>query len=52
LFLRIKFEINHFQMHGYIALLMEVPSILELRSLVAEFVIDITRTRGGRGQIG
>src|ERR1700749_2053674 len=27
LFLRIRFEINHFQMQGYIALLMEVPSI-------------------------
>jgi len=45
LFLRIKFEINHFQMQGYVALLMEVPSIVELRSLVAEFVIGITQTR-------
>jgi chemotaxis protein CheC len=38
LFLRIRFEINHFQM-----LLMEVPSIVELRSLVADFVIRITQ---------
>jgi chemotaxis protein CheC len=45
LFLRIKFEINQFQMEGYVALLMEIPSILELRSLVAEFVISITQTR-------
>ncbi len=43
LFLRIRFEINHFQMQGYIALLMEVPSIVELRSLVADFVIRITQ---------
>jgi chemotaxis protein CheC len=43
LFLRIKFEINHFQMQGYVALLMEVPSIVELRSLVADFVIRITQ---------
>jgi chemotaxis protein CheC len=50
LFLRIKFEINHFQMHGYIALLMEVPSIVELRSLVADFVIEVTQTRDGRGK--
>jgi chemotaxis protein CheC len=50
LFLRIKFEINHFQMHGYIALLMEVPSIVELRSLVADFVIEVTLTRDGRGK--
>jgi chemotaxis protein CheC len=48
LFLRIKFEINHFQMHGYIALLMEVPSVVELRSLVADFVITHTDTRGSR----
>jgi chemotaxis protein CheC len=54
LFLRIKFEINHFQMHGYIALLMEVPSVVELRSLVADFVINVTRTRdeGHRGSAG
>jgi chemotaxis protein CheC len=50
LFLRIKFEINHFQMHGYIALLMEVPSVVELRSLVADFVINITRIREDRGK--
>jgi chemotaxis protein CheC len=51
LFLRIKFEINHFQMRGYVALLMEVPSIVELRSLVADFVIEVTQTRdeGPRG---
>jgi chemotaxis protein CheC len=51
LFLRIRFEINHFQMQGYVALLMEVPSIIELRSLVADFVINVTRTRdeGHRG---
>jgi chemotaxis protein CheC len=45
LFLRVRFEINHFQMQGYVALLMEVPSIVELRSLVADFVIGVTKTR-------
>jgi chemotaxis protein CheC len=45
LFLRVRFEINHFQMQGYVALLMEVPSITELRSLVADFVISVTQTR-------
>jgi chemotaxis protein CheC len=45
LFLRIKFDINHFEMQGYVALLMEIPSIIELRSLVAEFVINVTQTR-------
>jgi chemotaxis protein CheC len=54
LFLRIRFEINHFQMQGYVALLMEVPSIVELRSLVADFVINVTQTRdeGQRGGTG
>jgi chemotaxis protein CheC len=54
LFLRIRFEINHFQMQGYVALLMEVPSIAELRSLVADFVINVTQTRdeGQRGSTG
>ncbi len=45
LFLRVRFDINHFQMHGYVALLMEIPSIVELRSLVAEFVMSVTQTR-------
>jgi chemotaxis protein CheC len=45
LFLRVRFEINHFHMRGHVALLMDTPSIVELRSLVAEFVISITQTR-------
>jgi chemotaxis protein CheC len=54
LFVRVRFEINHFQMRGYVAMLMDIPSIVELRSLVADFVINVTqtwddgqRTRGG-----
>jgi len=43
LFLRVSFEINHFQMRGYVALLMDIPSIVELRSLVADFVIRLTQ---------
>jgi chemotaxis protein CheC len=45
LFLRIRFEISHREIQGYVALLMDIPSIEELRSLVADFVIDVTRTR-------
>src|SRR5580704_16239809 len=44
LFLRIRFEISHKEIQGYVALLMDIPSIEELRSLVADFVIDVTRT--------
>jgi chemotaxis protein CheC len=54
LFVRVRFEINHSQMRGYVAMLMDIPSIVELRSLVADFVINVTqtwddgqRTRGG-----
>jgi chemotaxis protein CheC len=54
LFLRVRFEINHFQMQGYVALLMEIPSIVELRSLVADFVINVTQTtdEGHHGSTG
>jgi chemotaxis protein CheC len=47
LFLRIRFEISHKEIQGYVALLMDIPSIEELRSLVADFVIHVTRTSGG-----
>jgi chemotaxis protein CheC len=50
LFLRIRFDISHFQMQGYIALLMEIPSIVELRSLVADFVINMTQSRDQKGR--
>jgi chemotaxis protein CheC len=43
LFLRVRFQINHFEMRGYVALLMGIPSIVELRSLVADFVIRLTK---------
>jgi chemotaxis protein CheC len=46
LFLRIRFEISHKEIQGYIALLMDIPSIEELRSLVADFVIHVTRSSG------
>jgi len=43
LFLHIRFEIRDQQIGGYVALMMDVPSIGELRSLIAEFVTSITR---------
>jgi chemotaxis protein CheC len=52
LFLRIKFEISHKEIQGFVALLMDIPSIEELRSLVAEFVINVTETGGGNRDIG
>jgi chemotaxis protein CheC len=38
LFLHIKFEIRNREIRGYVALLMDIPSIDELRLLIADFV--------------
>src|ERR1044072_2457559 len=42
LFLHIQFEIRQKQIGGYVALLMDIPSLGELRSLIAGFVKSIT----------
>jgi chemotaxis protein CheC len=42
LFLHIKFEISKKEIRGYVALLMDIPSIEELRSLIADFVATVT----------
>jgi len=44
LFLHIKFEISKKEIDGYVALLMDIPSLDELRSLIADFVTRVTRT--------
>jgi chemotaxis protein CheC len=41
LFLHIKFEISKKEIHGYVALLMDIPSIDELRALIADFVMHL-----------
>lgn len=41
LFLRIKFDIKQQEVHGYVALLMDVPSIDALRVLVAEYIASV-----------
>jgi len=43
LFVHISFEISNREIRGYVALMMDVPSIEELRALIAEYVISITR---------
>ena len=40
LFLHIQFEIRKQEIEGFVALLMDVPSIDELRSLIADFVVN------------
>jgi len=46
LFLHIKFEISKKEIGGYVALLMDIPSIDELRSLIADFVKSVTNSSG------
>jgi len=46
LFLRIRFEISKKEIRGYVALMMDVPSIEELRSLIADFISSVTQTDG------
>jgi chemotaxis protein CheC len=43
LFLHIKFEVSKKEIRGYVALLMDIPSIDELRLLIAEFISNVTK---------
>jgi len=44
LFLHIRFEISKKEIRGYIALLMDIPSLDELRLLIADFIKNATAT--------
>src|ERR1700733_5801946 len=44
LFLHIKFEISTKEIRGYVALLMDIPSVDELRSLISDFIANATKT--------
>jgi chemotaxis protein CheC len=46
LFLHIKFQISKREIRGYVALLMDIPSIEELRSLIADFVMRVIQKKG------
>ena len=43
LFLHIKFEIRARKIGGYVALMMDLPSIEELRVLISEYVASVAR---------
>jgi len=45
LFLQIRFEIRNKEIRGYVALLMDIPSIDELRLLIADFIKDMTNKK-------
>jgi chemotaxis protein CheC len=44
LFLHIKFEISKKEIGGFVALLMDIPSVDELRLLIADFVAGVTQS--------
>jgi chemotaxis protein CheC len=41
LFLHIKFEVSQQKTQGFIALIMDLPSIEQLRMLIAEFLTSL-----------
>lgn len=41
LFLHIKFDISNQEIRGYVALMMDIPSVDELRALIAEYVARV-----------
>ena len=43
LFLHIRFEISKREIRGYVALLMDIPSMDELRLLIADFLTSVTQ---------
>jgi chemotaxis protein CheC len=47
LFLHIKFDISKKEIHGYVALMMDIPSIDALRSLIDEYVNSVARGAAG-----
>jgi chemotaxis protein CheC len=46
LFLHISFEISKKEIRGYVALLMDIPSIDQLRLLIADYVSNVTNSTG------
>ena len=42
LFLHIRFEISKKEISGYVALLMDIPSVEELRILISDFISNVT----------
>ncbi len=47
LFLHISFEISKKEIRGYVALLMDISSIDQLRLLISEFVRGVTESKAG-----
>ena len=50
LFLHINFEISKKEIRGYVALMMDIPSIDQLRQLIADYVSSVTDSNSGHAQ--
>ena len=50
LFLHIRFDIHQKAISGYVALIMDIPSLDELRSLIAAFIGSITRDESSQSR--
>ena len=48
LFLHIRFEISKKEIRGYVALLMDIPSMDQLRALIADYVSGVTNGNSPR----
>ena len=43
LFVHVKFEVSELEVRGYVALMMDLPSIEQLRTLIADFLTSLGR---------
>jgi chemotaxis protein CheC len=43
LFLHIRFEVSNHQINGYVALVMDIPTLDDFRRLIADFIARVTR---------
>ncbi len=50
LFLHISFDISKKEIRGYVALLMDIPSIDQLRFLIADYVSSVTGSNNGHSR--
>jgi chemotaxis protein CheC len=43
LFLHIRFEVSNHQINGYVALLMDIPTLDDFRRLIADYIASVAR---------
>jgi chemotaxis protein CheC len=43
LFLHIRFDVSNHQINGYVALLMDIPTLDDFRRLIADYIERVSR---------